>query len=179
VPAAQVREALAIRLPRAERGERRAPKALTGAQYDRLSREAKARIADDPLAGARDLAIVLVLCDAGLRCEELAHLHRRDFLPARKGARPRALEVRRSRVGPDPARLGPGAQRCRPLRRKQHGRVGARGDAGVDRDHAGVNMAPGPGSFPRGPNLGPKLSEPSAPTSAETPLASGIRTEAN
>jgi integrase len=78
----------------AERGERQVPKALTGAQYERLLRETKARIADEPLAGARDLAIVLVLGDAGLRCEELAHLQRRDFLPARKGARLRALEVR-------------------------------------------------------------------------------------
>lgn len=35
-----------------------------------------------------------VLGDAGLRCEELAQLQRRDFLPARKGARMRALDVR-------------------------------------------------------------------------------------
>jgi integrase len=40
VPASQVREALAVRLPRAER---EAPKALTGPQYDRLIREAKPR----------------------------------------------------------------------------------------------------------------------------------------
>jgi integrase/recombinase XerD len=57
-------------------------------------REAKARIADDPVAGARDLAIVFVLGDAGLRCEELARLERRDFLPARRGAKLRALDVR-------------------------------------------------------------------------------------
>jgi integrase len=115
VPAAQVREALAIRLPRAENGERQAPKALTGTQYERLLRETKARIADDPLAGARDLAIVLVLGDAGLRCEELAHLQRRDFLPARKGARLRALEVRHER--PPPARQAQQARqrRDRPL----------------------------------------------------------------
>ena len=61
-----------MRLPRAERDQPAAPKALSAAQYERLIREAKARIADDPLAGARDLAIVLVLGDAGLRCEELA-----------------------------------------------------------------------------------------------------------
>ena len=81
-------------MPRAERSERETPKALTAAQYERLLREAKARIADDPLAGVRDLAIVRVLGDAGLRCEELARLERRDFLPARKGAQLRALDVR-------------------------------------------------------------------------------------
>jgi integrase/recombinase XerD len=94
LPAAQVREALAVRLPRAQRAEREAPRALTGAQYERLLREAKARIADDPLAGARDLAIVRVLGDAGLRCEELARLERRDFRPARQGAQLRTLDVR-------------------------------------------------------------------------------------
>ena len=35
-----------------------------------------------------------MLGDAGLRCEELAGLERRDFLPARKGAQLRALDVR-------------------------------------------------------------------------------------
>jgi site-specific recombinase XerD len=94
VPAEQAREVLAVRLPRAERTEREPPKALSAAQYERLVREAKARIADDPLAGARDVAIVLVLGDAGPRCEELARLERRDFLPARKGAQLRALDVR-------------------------------------------------------------------------------------
>lgn len=94
LPAGQVREALAVRLPRAERADRETPKAMSVTQYDRLVREAKARIADDPVAGVRDLAIVLVLGDAGLRCEELAQLQRRDFLPARKGAQLRALDVR-------------------------------------------------------------------------------------
>jgi site-specific recombinase XerD len=94
VPAGQVRAALAVRLPRAERAEPEPPKALTGPQCERLLREAKARIADDPLAGARDHAIALVLGDGGLRCEELAQLERRDFLPARKGAKLRALDVR-------------------------------------------------------------------------------------
>jgi site-specific recombinase XerC len=94
IPAAQAREALAVRLPRAEQTEREPPMALSAAQYERLLREAKARIADDPLAGSRDLALVLVLGDAGLRCEELARLERRDFLPARKGAHLRALDVR-------------------------------------------------------------------------------------
>lgn len=88
-----MREALAVRPPRAERIEREPPKALTAAQYERLIRAAKAG-ADGPLAGARDLAIVLVLGDAGVRCEELARLERRDFLPARKGAKLRALDIR-------------------------------------------------------------------------------------
>ena len=94
LPARQAREALAVRLPRARRTTRETPKALSAGHYERLVREAKARIADDPLAGTRDLAIVLVLGDAGLRCEELAALQRRDFLPARRGAKLRALEVR-------------------------------------------------------------------------------------
>jgi integrase/recombinase XerC len=94
LPAGQVRDALAIRLPRAQRSEREPPKALSAVHYARLLREAKARIVDDPLVGARDVAIVLVLGDAGLRCEELAGLERRDFLPARKGAELRALDVR-------------------------------------------------------------------------------------
>lgn len=41
-----------------------------------------------------DLAILLVLGDAGLRCEELAGLERRDFQPARAGGKLRALNVR-------------------------------------------------------------------------------------
>jgi site-specific recombinase XerD len=94
IPAAQARAALAVRLPRAEQSDREPPKALSAAQYARLVREAKTRIDDDPLVGRRDLAIVLVLGDAGLRCEELARLERRDFLPARRGARLRALDVR-------------------------------------------------------------------------------------
>ena len=92
--AAQAREALAVRLPKARRTTREAPKALSAGQYERLVREAKARVADDPLAGTRNLAIVLVLGDGGLRCEELATLERRDFLPARKGAKLRVLDVR-------------------------------------------------------------------------------------
>jgi site-specific recombinase XerD len=94
VPAAQAREALAVRLPRAQRADRETPKALDEAQYERLLREAKARIADDTLRGVRDHAIVLVLGDAGLRCEELSHLQVRDFRAAREGAQLRALDVR-------------------------------------------------------------------------------------
>lgn len=91
---AQAREALAIRLPRARQAPRAAPKALSRSDYEALLRAAQAAIVSDPLAGARDLAIVLVLGDAGLRCEELAGLRRYDFRAARAGAKLRALEVR-------------------------------------------------------------------------------------
>jgi integrase/recombinase XerC len=46
------------------------------------------------VAGTPDLAIVLVLGEVGLRCEELAALERPDFLRARKDAKLRALDVR-------------------------------------------------------------------------------------
>jgi len=105
VPAAQVRDALAVRLPRAQSAEQREiPNALSQGQYQRLVREAKARIADDTLAGTRDLAIVLVLGDAGLRCEELARLNRQDFLAARKSAQLRALNVRHGKGDRHPVR---------------------------------------------------------------------------
>jgi len=94
VPAAQAREALAVRLPRAQRADRETPKALDEAQYERLLREAKARIADDTLRGVRGHAIVLVLGDGGLSREELSHLEVRDFKAAREGALLRALDVR-------------------------------------------------------------------------------------
>jgi site-specific recombinase XerC len=94
ISALQARHALAVKLPRAQQAGREAPKALSAGQYDDLLRAAKAAIADDPLAGARDLAIVLVLGDGGLRCDELAGLQRLDFVAARKGAKLRALEVR-------------------------------------------------------------------------------------
>jgi site-specific recombinase XerD len=93
ISALQARQALAVKLPRAQQAAREAPKALSAGQYDDLLRAAKAAIADDALAGARDLAIVLVLGEAGLRCEELAGLRRDDFIAARKGAKLRALEV--------------------------------------------------------------------------------------
>ena len=105
VAAAQVRDALAVRLPRAQSAEQREiPNALSQGQYERLVREAKARIADDALAGTRDLAIVLVLGDAGLRCEELARLNRQDFLAARKSAQLRALNVRHGKGDRHPVR---------------------------------------------------------------------------
>jgi site-specific recombinase XerC len=94
ISALQARQALAVKLPRAEQARRERPKDLGEQHYDDLIRAAKAAIADDPLAGARDLAIVLVLGDAGLRCEELAGLQRRDVHAARKGAKLRTLQIR-------------------------------------------------------------------------------------
>jgi hypothetical protein len=46
---------------RAQRADCETPKALDEAQYERLLRAAKARIADDTLRGVRDHVIVLVL----------------------------------------------------------------------------------------------------------------------
>ena len=92
ISALQARQALAVKLPRAEQGRAASARRISARQhYDDLIRAAKAAIADDPLAGARDLAIVLVLGDAGLRCEELAGLERRDVQAARKGAKLRTL----------------------------------------------------------------------------------------
>jgi site-specific recombinase XerD len=97
IPAAQARAALAIKLPRAQVAAREAPKALSAEQYEQLIRIAQAAIVDEPLAGARDLAIVVVLGDAGLRCEELAGVERRDFEPARAGAKLRTLRIRKGK----------------------------------------------------------------------------------
>jgi integrase/recombinase XerD len=129
LPARQAREALAVRLPRAGRATRETPKALSEGQYDRLVREAKARIPDDPLAGTRDLAIVLVLGDTGLRCEELAALERRDFLPARKGARLRTLDVRHGK-GDRQRRVRLSTQATRTIVRWDRERTRAFGEPG-------------------------------------------------
>jgi integrase/recombinase XerC len=94
IPAAQARAALAIKLPRAQTAEREVPKALSAEHYEQLIRAAQAAIVDEPLAGARDLAILVVLGDAGPRCEELAGVERRDFQPARAGAKLRTLRIR-------------------------------------------------------------------------------------
>jgi len=95
LPARQAREALSVRLPRARAAEQREiPKHLSAEQYEGLIGQALAAIAKDLLAGARDVAIVLVLGDAGLRCAELQLLERRDFLAVRAGAHLRALAVR-------------------------------------------------------------------------------------
>jgi hypothetical protein len=62
-------------------------------------RAAKAVIADD----ARDLAIVLVLGDAGLRREELGGLTRAPRLrsPRREGRHDKPLEPRNTHARPD------------------------------------------------------------------------------
>ena len=52
-----------------------------------------ARAKPGRLAALRDLAIILVLGDAGLRREEVSALDRQDFLPRRTGARLRRLHV--------------------------------------------------------------------------------------
>jgi len=90
----QARLALARRLPAAVGGERERPRRLDDAAYGRLVSTVEATVARDPLQGWRDVAIVRVLGDAGLRCEELCELERGDFLPKRQGARLRALRVR-------------------------------------------------------------------------------------
>ena len=97
IPAAQARAVLAIKLPRSQVAEREAPKALSAEQYEQLIRTAQAAVVDEPLAGARDLAIIVVLGDAGLRCEELAGVERRDFEPARAGAKLRTLRIRKGK----------------------------------------------------------------------------------
>lgn len=86
--------ATSVRLPRAQTGGREAPKALDDAEYERLIAVVTAHAARDRLTAARDLAIMRTLGDAGLRCEELAALERRDFWPARRGAKLRVLDVR-------------------------------------------------------------------------------------
>ncbi len=90
---AQARLARSRHLPTAHHGERERPKALTDVAYRRLVTEAEATVASDQLLGWRDVAIVRLLGDAGLRIEELLALDRADFLPKRKGARLRAIRV--------------------------------------------------------------------------------------
>ena len=85
---------LARRLPPGPSGERDRPQALDELAWRRLVTAAEAQIAHDPLQGWRDLAIIRTLGDAGLRCEELTGLERRDFVAKRKGAQLRALDVR-------------------------------------------------------------------------------------
>ncbi len=90
----QARLALARKLPGAPSGERERPKCLDDRALRALICAAEASVARDPVQGWRDVAIVRVLADAGLRCEELLGLERRDFLPKRKGAKLRALRIR-------------------------------------------------------------------------------------
>ena len=88
---------LARRLPPGPSGERERPQALDELAWRRLLTAAEAQIAHHPLQGWRDLAIIRTLGDAGLRCEELTGLERRDFVAKRRGAKLRALDVRRGK----------------------------------------------------------------------------------
>jgi site-specific recombinase XerC len=99
----QARLVLARRLPAGVTGERERPKCLDEQALARLICAAEATVARDPLQGRRDVAIVRVLADAGLRCEELAALERRDFLPKRKGARLAVAHPQRAQL-PNAAR---------------------------------------------------------------------------
>jgi len=72
VPAAQAREALAVRLPRAQRADRETPKALDEAQYERLLREAKARITDSQAVLAEILRTLGALAEFP---DDLRHPH--------------------------------------------------------------------------------------------------------
>lgn len=90
----RARLVLARRLPPGPSGERARPKALDELAWRRLVAVAEAQIAHHSLQGWRDLAMIRVLGDAGLRCEELVDLERRDFVAKRKGATLRALDVR-------------------------------------------------------------------------------------
>jgi site-specific recombinase XerD len=90
--ARQAKLALSVKLPRARVADPERPKALGRDEYERLIRIARA--SDDALLARRDEAILLVLGDAGLRCEETATLDRGDFEAKRKGALLRALNVR-------------------------------------------------------------------------------------
>ena len=90
----QARLARSRRLPPPARGERERPKAVSDVQYRRLLTEVEATVARDVLLGWRDVAMVRLLGDAGLRIEELLALDRGDFIPKRKGAKLRAIRVR-------------------------------------------------------------------------------------
>ena len=66
----QAELARSVRLPKARAQGREAPKALSDELYERLVAVVAAQLDRDRLMGSRDLAIVRVLGDAGLRCEE-------------------------------------------------------------------------------------------------------------
>jgi hypothetical protein len=82
---------------------------LSEQQYDDLVRAAKAVIAGDALAGARDLAIVLVLGDAGLRREELGGLTRAPRLRSRGAKGDTINRLSRATRTPDQTGRGRGA----------------------------------------------------------------------
>jgi site-specific recombinase XerD len=91
----QARLALSVESPRpSDEHARRSIVALGVVEYERLLAHAEREVADDPLLGRRDVAIVRTLGECGLRAEELFQLERRDYRPTRKGARKRELHIR-------------------------------------------------------------------------------------
>jgi integrase len=91
----QARLALAVQGPRPKDVDGRRPiAALTERQYERLVGEGERLAASEPLRGWRDVTIVRLLGECGLRAEELAGLGRRDLRPVRHGAKRRELHVR-------------------------------------------------------------------------------------
>jgi integrase len=90
----QANLALSVALPASRPAERETPAFLSDEEYERLIMAATAaRAKPGRLAALRDLAIILVLGDAGLRREEVCALDRQDFLPRRKGAKLSRLHV--------------------------------------------------------------------------------------
>jgi site-specific recombinase XerD len=91
----QGRLALAVQGPRPKDVDGRRPiAALTERQYERLVGEGERVAAREPLLGWRDVAIVRLLGECGLRAEELTRLERCDLRPVRRGARRRELHIR-------------------------------------------------------------------------------------
>jgi plasmid stabilization system protein ParE len=113
IPAEQARAALAIKLPRAQQAEREQPKSLSAEQYDQLLRAARAAIVDEPLAGARDLVILLVLGDAGCAARSSPDWSAATFSPRRAGGKLRALNVRHGRATAAAPSSSPSARRAR------------------------------------------------------------------
>lgn len=94
IGAQQANLALSVALPAHRPSAPDIPLFLADEQYERLILAVTAaRAKPGQLVALRDLAIVLVLGDAGLRREELCELDRSDFLARRQGARLRALHV--------------------------------------------------------------------------------------
>ncbi len=90
----QANLALSVALPTYHAAAPDTPLFLTDEQYECLILAiTAARAKPGQLVALRDLAIILVLGDAGLRREELCALDRSDFLARRKGSLLRALHV--------------------------------------------------------------------------------------
>jgi len=90
----QANLALSVSLPAHHAAPPETPLFLADEQYERLILAVTAaRAQPGQLVALRDLAIILVLGDAGLRREELCALDRSNFLARRQGSRLRALHV--------------------------------------------------------------------------------------